>query len=478
MKRPNLVLIMTDQMRGDCLGVAGHPDVKTPYLDTLAAQGAYFKSAYSACPSCIAARAALMTGMSQKRHRRVGYRDGISWDYPHTLPGELTRAGYQTQCVGKMHVHPPRKNLGFESVELHDGELAYYRRPDTPFYDHQFTSDDYLQFLRERQGPAADINDTGIECNSWVAAPWPYDDMSHPTNWVVTRSIDFLRRRDRTRPFFLMPSFVRPHPPFDAPAKFFDMYSDKDLRPPATGDWEDTGRREALGRVFDSPVGSVDPELRRQAMVGYYACITHLDHQIGRLMYALSCDGALNDTVIIFASDHGELLFDHATYRKALPYQGSVNVPFIMWAGKNLLAVRGQHRSELIELRDIMPTLLDLAGAEIPGTVDGISAAGALSGGTIDRRDYLHGEHSYGDYSNHYIATERDKYVWFSRDGREQYFDLESDPRERRSHLFDRQDRAAALRSALISELDGREEGYVSNGALVPGREARDVLSE
>lgn len=113
MKQPNILLIMTDQLRGDCLGYAGHPDVKTPYLDSLAAKGVSFDRAYSACPSCIAARAALHTGMEQSHHGRVGYEDNVPWNYTHTLASELAGAGYYTECVGKMHVHPLRNYLGF-----------------------------------------------------------------------------------------------------------------------------------------------------------------------------------------------------------------------------------------------------------------------------------------------------------------------------------------------------------------------------
>ena len=93
-KRKNIVLLMTDQLRGDCMGCAGHPDVRTPYLDTLASKGVRFENAYSACPSCVPARAALHTGLTQESHRRVGYADGIRWEYPHTMAGELTKAGY------------------------------------------------------------------------------------------------------------------------------------------------------------------------------------------------------------------------------------------------------------------------------------------------------------------------------------------------------------------------------------------------
>ncbi len=121
--KPNILFLMTDQMRGDCMGIAGHPDVKTPYLDSLASTGQYFPNAYTACPSCIAARASLMTGLSPEHTGRVGYKDGVSWDYPITLAGELGKAGYDTQCVGKMHVHPLRNRLGFDDVQLHDGYL-------------------------------------------------------------------------------------------------------------------------------------------------------------------------------------------------------------------------------------------------------------------------------------------------------------------------------------------------------------------
>lgn len=284
MKQPNIVLIMADQMRGDCLGIMGHPDVQTPYLDSLAAEGALFENAYSACPSCIPARAALFTGMGQAQHGRIGYLDGVDWEYPHMLAGELAGAGYYTQCVGKMHVHPLRRLCGFNHVELHDGYLGYYRKSTTPYYESQKVADDYFYWLKEQRGAAADVTDTGIECNSWVARPWIYDEMQHPTNWAVSRSIDFLRRRDRDRPFFLMTSFVRPHPPFDAPQCYFDLYAGRNLVPPAVGSWADNRSYRTKGRVYCSEDGIADETLQRQAQVGYYACITHLDHQIGRLL--------------------------------------------------------------------------------------------------------------------------------------------------------------------------------------------------
>ena len=165
MKEPNILLLMCDQFRGDCLSYAGHPDVKTPYLDTLASEGAFFDHAYSSCPSCIPARVALFTGKSQEHHGRVGYEDGIDWNYEHMLAEEMSNNGYQTQCIGKMHVHPSRKHCGFQGLRLHDGYLGYYRNNSIPHYEHQEVTDDYLRDLKNILGTKADFNASGPECN-------------------------------------------------------------------------------------------------------------------------------------------------------------------------------------------------------------------------------------------------------------------------------------------------------------------------
>ena len=108
-KKPNIVLLMCDQFRGDCLSIAGHPDVQTPYLDSIGSDGTVFDHAYSATPSCIPARAAIFTGRSQIGHGRVGYEDGIDWNYTHYLAEEFSKASYQTECIGKKNVNTPRK---------------------------------------------------------------------------------------------------------------------------------------------------------------------------------------------------------------------------------------------------------------------------------------------------------------------------------------------------------------------------------
>ena len=472
-KRKNIVLLMTDQLRGDCMGCAGHPDVKTPYLDTLASKGVRFENAYSACPSCVPARAALHTGLTQESHRRVGYADGIRWEYPHTMAGELTKAGYYTQCVGKMHVDPLRNYLGFCHVELHDGYLHYYRDPEIPYRENQKQADDYFHWLKQEKGIDCDVTDTGLECNSWVARPWIYEEKYHPTNWVTDRSIDFLRRRDPDMPFFLFTSYLRPHPPFDAPQCYFDMYRNKELTPPVVGDWCDEEALRARGRIFDSDTGPLDPELVREMQIGYYACITHLDHQIGRLIQALVENKLYDDTIILFVSDHGELLGDHHLFRKSRAYQGSSRVPFLVSGGGFRPEKPGSVKTDVVELRDVMPTVLEAAGVQIPDSVEGISLwnTALKESGTPEVREYLHGEHTLGEASSHWIITRDEKYIWYSQTGEEQYFWIAEDPDELHNLIGSEtaKERVEALRGLLIQELQDREEGFVREGRLVTG---------
>lgn len=473
--KPNIVLIMTDQMRGDCMGIAGHPDVKTPYLDSLASNGIYFPNAYSSCPTCVPARAILHTGLSQRHTGRVGYQDRVDWNYGCTMAGELTKAGYYTQCVGKMHVHPLRNFLGFSNVELHDGYLHEYRFPTVLYNEDQRIADDYFYWLKNEKGISADVTDTGLDCNSWLARPWIYDEMSHPTNWVVSRSIDFLRRRDPRQPFFLMMSFVRPHSPLDAPQYYFDLYRNKELKAPAKGDWNDETLIQQIGRRYNAATGPEDEELLREMMVGYYACITHIDHQIGRFIMAMVEYKLMDNTIFIFTSDHGEMLGDHHYIQKSKPYQGSIHIPMLISGPEHLIGQQNRIDKSLVELRDIMPTCLDFAQAEPPKTLDGTSIRNGID------REYLHGEHlcEFDGKSHQFIVTKTDKFIWFSQTGEEQYFDLSCDPDETHNAINDAlfADRISYLRSLLIKELDGCEEGYSDGKTLIPGCRPRAVLS-
>lgn len=470
--RPNVVLICVDQWRGDCFSGAGHPVVMTPFLDGWMRLGARFDRAYSATPTCVPARAALFTGLSQEHHGRVGYQDGVQWDYDVTLAGEFTQAGYQTQAVGKMHVFPERHRLGFENVALHDGYLHFVRDR------HQDMSevDDYLPWLRERLGYDADDFEHGVSCNSVVARPWDKPESTHPTNWVVQRSIDFLRDRDKSRPFFLFTSFHRPHPPYDPPSWAFEQYLHQSMPEPPIGDWTDLWTHHADVMWPESPVAQYDPRTLQRARAGYYGHMSHIDQQLNRLLHELRIQGVAGNTVVCLISDHGELLGDHHLFRKSLPYEGSARIPFIL-TGPDVPA-RTVDAEHVVELRDVMPTLLDAAGIDIPEGLDGRSVLALLHDERAPWREYLHGEHTYLSQSLHYLTDGKEKYIWCSGTGVEQFFDLTSDPTELRdlAHDAGTAPRLLTWRNRMIDALTARPEGFVADGELVAGQPVDPVL--
>lgn len=455
---PNLLLIMTDQQRGDCLGCDGHPVLETPNLDQLAAEGTRFRCAYSATPSCLPARASLLTGMDQWHTGILGMGRGqksIPSDYRHTLPGELAAAGYHTQAIGKNHFDPQRALNGYHNTILDESG-----REDTP----RFKSDYRAWFDQHRTGPYG-YRDHSLDWNSWMARPSHLPEHLHPTHWTAQQAINWLDRRDPQKPFFLKVSFARPHSPYDPPQVYYDMYRDRDIPGPYVGDWSAT-RDQRVDNVNAWRSMRTDAETRR-ARACYYGSVTFIDHQIGRLLYELGHrdPDAWRNTMIIFTSDHGDMLGDHHLWRKTYAYEGSARVPMIVrppeaWDRKS---TRGQVRDEVVEMRDIMPTFLDAAGVAIPGTVDGQSvlplARGEAAG---DWRPYLFGEHCacYStEQANCYLTDGREKYIWFPYLGTQQLFDLRNDPGELHDLADDPRhaDRLAAWRGRLIEQLERRK---------------------
>ncbi|MCI5774781.1 MAG: arylsulfatase [Erysipelotrichaceae bacterium] len=476
----NVILIMVDQMRYDCISYNNNPLISTPNLDMMASQGYSFRNAYSSTPTCIPARCALMTGLSQEHHGRVGYEDGVPWNYPNTLARDFTKMGYQTECIGKMHVYPERNRLGFEHVLLHDGYMHYSRNHQKTYHEQFENIDDYLTWFKEKKGHNADLTDCGLECNSWVARPWMYEEELHPTNWVVTKGIEFLRTRDRSVPFFLNLSFTRPHSPLDPPAYYFDMYLDMIDQIPnfPVGKWAD--------KLFNEPTyltnatrGKIKEKELKRAIAAYYGSITHIDNQIGRFLMACQEHGLDKNTIFIFTSDHGDQLGEHNLFRKAYSYQGSIHIPLIIYDPGNLLKGQNKCIDEIVELRDIYPSLIDFIQDKEITYVDGKSFKPCLFDDKYQLREYLHGEHAFGEYSSHYILTKEWKYIWYPQKNIEQLFNLKIDPNE----LNDEADNPKyeqelqKLRSILISELKDREEGFVKDGKLQTMHDLPNTLS-
>jgi arylsulfatase A-like enzyme len=489
MDQPNILFIIVDHMRGDCLGVDGHPVIQTPTLDYLAACGTRFEHAYTPVPSCIPARASIWTGQNQWHTGILGMGWGqgpIPNDYPYTLAGEFSKAGYRTHRIGKGHFHPQTASMGFETFELDESGR-------TRMYGFE---DDYRQWFYDHAPRGVTPDDHGVDWNGWTARPWHTDEHLHPTAWTVTRSIDFLQNRDRSRPFFLNISFARPHSPYVPPVHFFNMYKGR-TNSPHVGDW--AGANDVPEDALDMIAwrGKKSADQIDTARAGFYGEISFIDNQLGRLLtYMRRFErAALHNTWIVFTSDHGDMQGDHHLWRKTYAYEGSARVPFIIvpptyWGHTEIdlpeelwnimptlmppVRLGKESRevaSEVVAFEDIMPTLLQAAGLAVPSTVDGRSLLPLLLAEAEDWRPYIHGEHCLcyaPEQEMQYVTDGRRKFIWLPRIDVEQFFDLEADPYELQNLISipDRQDEIEKWRAHLVQELEKRECGWVREGKL------------
>lgn len=459
--RPNILFLMADQFRADCLGADGNPVIFTPNLDRLAAEGARFRCAYSSVPSCTPARATILTGLSPWHHGMLGY-GRVATKYPRELPQMLHDAGYYTLGIGKMHYHPQRNAHGFDKTIL--DESGRVESPD-------FTSD-YRQWFKS---VAPDLNPdaTGIGWNDHRAAPYALPERLHPTRWTGDEAVKFLQQYRGAEPFFLKVSFARPHSPYDAPSRWRDRYDKAALPPAIVGDWAE--RHAERGKPYPDALwqGDLGPEKVRAAREGYYGNVSFIDEQIGRILAALEERGWLNNTLILFTADHGDMLGDHYLWRKTYAYESSARIPMLLrWPDKLLTARRGQVLTQPVELRDILPTFLDAAG--VPYQVDwfdGRTMLDLVRGRAESWRKWIDLEHATCYAPSNYWSALTDghvKYVYFAPDGRQQLFDLDRDPGETRDMAA--QDECRELlqtwRRRLVEHLAERGEPFVVGGDL------------
>jgi len=454
-KNPNIVFIHTDQQRGDCLGCAGHPVLETPTMDNIALNGVRLTSFYAGCPVCIPARRSMLIGQSPQKHGIISNTNREIPDAVPTLPGELRKSGYQTYHVGRdFHQHPRRKLYGFDDNELVTG----------PQHEH---FSEYQEWFARNCPPGSETQghwQSGIMHNDWTARPWHLDEHLHPTNWTVDRAMRFLQRRDPTRPFFLSVGFVAPHPPLQPPQFYFDRYLRTGVPAPSIGDWAEANWGRTRDHVApDKVVLNAEEMLTTRA--AYYGLINHIDTVLRRLVMGIG-GSSVSDTIFVFTSDHGEMLGDHYCWRKSRPFEGSARVPFLIAAPDGFGLRRGTELDAPGELRDIMPTLLDMLGFDIPETVDGRSLYPLLKGETVPWRDYVHIEH--GGYQ-HALTDGKRKYVWDPRSGAELFFDLAADPNELRNlatEAYTADGELPQWRECLVRELSERPEGFVRDGSL------------
>lgn len=460
---PNFVLILADQWRGDCLSHTGHPVVETPFLDETAKHGTTFTAAYSQAPTCIPARACLATGQTPCTCGRLGYQDGVPWRYEQTMMRLLRDGGYQTLCAGKTHFYPKRAALGFEEM----------RRYEVNKHDPTFDSD-YHRWLQAYNGGCFQDVPSTIEPNAYVVRPWAYPEYTHPNCWTARMAIELLERRDPTRPFFIQVGFQRPHAPMDPPAEYLDIYRGRELPAVPIGDW---------AHGFSEPVtsagirsGRLPSERLDRVRRAYYAQITHLDTQIEAIRYWLSGHGYLENTFIIFTSDHGDMLGDHNMFRKSCFFEGSAHIPLMIVPPERMDAPRGQSCDMPVGLMDVMPTLLDAAALSPADGVQGKSLLPHVRDGSAEwAREFIHGEHVGAD-GWQMLTDGREKFIWETVSGDEFFFDLTQDSCELHNLAGVEQhaQTVALWRQRLIELLATRPQDELSDGqCLLPGRKLR-----
>ena len=450
-ERPNILLIMTDQQRWDALGAAGNPVIQTPNLDRLAAEGVIFETAITPSAVCAPARAALMSGYAPSRIHFTSNGDCLA-DQEDTLPSLLGKAGYRTQALGKMHfpvkdggnAKPWEATYGFQDLVL--SEETRWSRNSSALDDVAF--DDYDRYLLDLGlwgwGTSPEIGYNEIKP---IIAALPEEQTV--TAWLGRRTVEWLRDNQEA-PFFLFTSFVKPHAPYDPPEEWSAMYDAQTVPPPVRTD-EELGREnpyygeERRWREWD--LYSEKAELQSRAH--YYANVSLIDKYVGRILDTLDELNQRDNTVIIFTSDHGDLLGDHWLWFKNVAYDGAARVPLLL-AGPGV--PQGQRVSEsVVCTMDIFATILDLAGMPAQPDRPSRNLLDYLREEEPARSAYVVTEVGKVGQRNRAIRTLNWLYMHWEDGGFEELYDLCQDPNQ--LHNVSRNPANAATKGRLRAML-------------------------
>ncbi|WP_188515793.1 choline-sulfatase [Alsobacter metallidurans] len=441
-KKPNILLIVADQLSAPFLPAYGHPLVKTPTLDRLAREGVVFESAYTNSPLCAPARAAMMSGLLPSRtgafDNAAEFRSAIP-----TFAHYLRLEGYRTCLSGKMHFVGPDQLHGFEerlTTDIYPADFGW-----TPDWSKPQERIDwwYHNMTSVKQAGIAEITNQ-LEYDDEVAF------------LARRRLFDFARYKD-TLPFCLMVSFTHPHDPYAARAKFWNQYADADIDLPATpaipyAQMDPHSRRlHDMSAMDDYDVTEADIRSSRH---GYYANITYVDDLIGGLMETLETCGMANDTVTLVTSDHGDFLGERGLWYKMSYREHSGRVPLLVHAPKRFAPRRVAAPASIA---DLLPTLVDIAkpggSATLARPVDGASLLPALEGRDEPDRTVVGEYLAEGVHAPMYMVRQGDWKLICCDTDPDQLFDLAADPHENQNLADDpaHAPRLAALKQALAS---------------------------
>lgn len=469
--RPNILLLMADQLRADCVGAYGNSAIRTPNMDRIAKEGIRFQWAYSTTPSCVPARTALLTGLGPWRHGKLGMGAYhiASNPYPVEKARALSQAGYYTTSIGKNHYYPLRNAHGYHQT-LTDEHCSYwFHRIVLQAECSPEERCDYESWFWS-QLPGKDPHATGMGWNDYVGRPFVYPEKFHDTHWTGETAVRFLEQYDRPEPFFLKVSFIRPHSPYDPPERFYKMYEDADIPIARVGAWAKRYEPRS-GPNDDIWHGKLAPDVVRQSRQCYYGSVSFVDEQMGRILDVLEKRKMLDETFILLISDHGDMLADNNLWRKDYGYEQSSHVPMLMRPPSGMgLGPAGQVFANPVEIRDVLPTFLDAAGASIPESIEGKSLIELVRSKGKQWRSYIDLEHDAGHTGSwNGFSDGHWKYIYNATHGDEQLFHLEKDPHELEdlAGVPEYTNELQRWRGLMVEHLAERGPRWVSNGKLV-----------
>ena len=440
MAHPNILILMTDQQRFDALGCAGNPEIRTPNLDALAHSGIYFRNACTPTPVCVAARMSFITGHRASRHHYVTNQSlpGPAPELP-TIMTCLHAAGYHTQGIGKMHFRGRHYGFG-ELLRMEEG------------VDHR-VDDDYLLYLKEqgvRTRYPQGLRDLLYYQPQTCGIPAEHS----KSGWVTKKSVEFLHehvKHRRDKPFFLWSSWIAPHPPF-APSEPYDaLYDPAAMGLPIYPERPAAGL-PAWGSRARLDGAHLDPDRIRRIRALYYGLVTQIDDGVGEILGTLGQLGLRDDTVVLFVSDHGDMLGDHGLSQKNVPYEASMRIPMILrWPGRTK---PGRICDDLVGLEDVLPTLirgLGLDYLEQAGPLPGEDLLSREGGGLASGRDAYFIDYGHGAQRWIALRTQRWKYAIWAAGGFEELYDLDADPWECCNLAETQPDLAAGFRERVLA---------------------------
>ena len=432
-KRYNVLWLMSDQHNARCAGYAGHPDVKTPNLDRIAANGVNFANGFANNPICSPSRICYMTGRYMHSHRMFGNNHA---EYPHSNPDTMAcrfrRDGYQTGLFGKSHMIRKWDEDGFERIRYTD--LCDSRRndPRTTHY-FQYLVNNGIADLYEEGNPR---EDTMFTMDGSAPSRLPYEhSIEHFTG---NETLKFLEERDSSRPFYIHMSFQRPHAPIAPAAEYFDMYDpDKLTLPDSMVDYFENkfaSKPDFIrNRVKDGcsyPLATEDEKRLRRCLASYYALISCIDMEIGRVLDYLEETGELDNTIIYYTADHGDFAGEHGLFHKNLGLYDSIHrTPYLLsYPG----SPEGLVPEAFAESVDLYPTLCELCGVDVPDCVDGESLIPVINGSKPGKREaYCEWEWNTDGITKLSAVCNKDfRLVHLGKEGEGELYDLQKDPGE------------------------------------------------